>query len=299
VDDILFFPCRHCQTRLKANKRVSGQSLACPKCGQRVMIPDSEEEVGTYGLTGNTSAASGPSTRAAVSRWCPDGQARFAEQAQAAMERARGLAKKGEWAKAISILNKLHRAPQYGPNTPESAVLSKRISYCLTRWADEELEDLEEEGNELTPPIRRLLKEARERAKYGRVFDFRTCALCEKTLKSLRGRTKITTTAGNAYLCCARPTAEDLEVVRAVDTAWKRLSLASQLDADNPEAPALRAALPSWHAALLTAEHRKAWAQRVSRDPSSNERGAFDEDDVDTLLDCLELFAIIVDIASD
>jgi hypothetical protein len=298
MDDILFFPCRHCQTRLKANKRVSGQSLACPKCGQRVMVPDSEEEVGTYGL-GNSSAVPQSSPKAAVCKWCPDGAARFAEQAQAAMERARGLAKKGEWAKAISILNKLHRAPQHGPNTAESAVIGKRISYCLTRWAGEELEDLEEDGSALTPPMRRLLKDARERTKYGRVYEFRTCALCDKTLKSLRGRTKITTTAGNAYLCCARPTEEDLEVVRAVDAAWKRLSLASQLDADNPEAPALRAGLPSWHAALLTSEHRKAWAQRVSGGPSSGSRGAFDEDDVDTLLDCLELFAIIVDIATD
>lgn len=265
------FTCMCCEGRLKVARQYAGQTVLCPKCRKKTVVPENEEAAGTYGFSeAPTSAeAAPPKKRASAEIWEAYGYDDLSESQLASLEKARNYAKERYWDKAIVLLNKLFNKSAGGEFTKENAVFRKPLSYCLTRWSMADLAEIEEDENaQLSKPMRLLLKGAEERQRFGGAFEMNECGLCRTGLKGRRVKGTLNTAVGKAYLCCAAPAEGDMELIERVDIIWKRLTLATALDDQNLEAWSALKKLPWWHVVLQTPEEKERWASQKAYESS-------------------------------
>ena len=248
------FTCMHCERTLKVRTEFAGKVVKCPKCLDKTVVPDTEGAGVTYGVADVSAPSTGstaPKKRSAVDIWQALGYAELSANSRDRLDRARALVRQEQWERAVSLLNDLFRASAQSEMTRKNAVFRTPLSYCLTHWAMEGLDDLNDDPEaELSRPMRRLLEIAGEKQKWGGVFDFTECGLCRGRLKSIVGRPSVRTTVGTAYLCCAKPTKNDQALVGRVNMLWQRLSLAAVLDDQNEEVWDAMKKLPAWQASF-------------------------------------------------
>jgi hypothetical protein len=265
----IFFRCEKCQYRLRADEDCAGEFATCPQCQAAVEVPDPDGGPRFYSIAGEpeTTAESSPNIcaspaglprKAASSTdvWRPEAWAEAPPEVRSALNQAQAFGEAGQEVKALALLLAAGRNRLFDP---ENRPLWRPSALCLVRWAQKMLDWLEEQKVTLSKPLRRLLKIAAEKQRWGGTFNFRECALCEGPLGSLHGRAKVNTAAGVAYLCCAAPTKEDFVQVRLIDTIWQAVSLAGALDPDNRDVPITLEALPAWHKVLVTSDTRSFW----------------------------------------
>ena len=248
------FTCMHCERRLKARREFAGKVVKCPKCQDKTVVPATEDAGGGYGVASESAPPTGspaPKKRRPADIWQALGYEGLSTKSKARLGEARALAGHAEWERATSLSSDLFRASAGGQMTRENAVFRTPLSYCLTRWATEMLDGLEDDPEaDLSRPMRRLLEVAAEKQKWGGVFDTTGCGLCREPIKSIAGRASVRTTVGTAYLCCSKPTKNDQRLVGVVNVIWQRLSLATVLDDQNEEAWHVMRKLPPWQASL-------------------------------------------------
>jgi DNA-directed RNA polymerase subunit RPC12/RpoP len=242
------FPCGGCGAKMAVVASRRGQSVECPKCGDRTLVPDEDE--GTYGLEGARKKGAVKKAKSPPpAAWWPDGKKLDAPAAWANdLARARAFAERREWKQALSVLHNLRKRGKL--NEIEVArVLNKPLAYCLGRWASEELEDIDDRGG-ISKPMKKLLKKARERQMWAGTFSAEVCPLCDRTLTSTIGTTEVRTVAGSAFVCCESPTAADDVAIQQVRKVHQKLTLATGLDAEVPEVVNALADLPGWYRAV-------------------------------------------------
>jgi hypothetical protein len=268
--DKIRFACGHCKGRLKAPKQMAGRSAACPQCGKNTLVPDSDEESGTYGLSAvsddplSAASASLPALnkqRPTNADWCVPGYEQHT--LLPALDEARSLARQRQWKEAVKQVTDLFQSRWQGQIESSNLIVRKPLAFCLTHWAAEQLAQVESRKLEVSHPLRGLLKAAALHYKHGGRFGFQHCGICGKQLLTLEGKLEVKTVAGSAYLCCATPTEPDRKLVARLDRAWKRLSFACALDADNAEARQAQACLPRWYTMLSPPDQRKQWCGQV------------------------------------
>jgi len=270
----VIFRCKHCSFQLKASEDSIGEFADCPQCQGRVEVPEPEDGPRLYGIEGESSEPSKPlesitAAPAGVPRarlsttdiWHPPENANIPPPVRSALNQAQILGGTGQELKALALLLEVGRHQLLAP---ENRPLWRPSALCLVRWAQKMLDWLEEEKLVLSAPLRRLLRRADENQRWGGIFTFRKCALCERSLESLHGYPQVKTSAGVASLCCAAPVEDDFALVGLIDTIWQALSLARMLDPDNPDTQTTLDAIPAWHKVLLTPDTRSYWCRVVS-----------------------------------
>jgi hypothetical protein len=264
--DFVSFACMCCQGRLKVASQYAGQTVLCPKCRKKTVVPECEEAAGTYGFSdAPVPKETAPRKRNAAEVWEAYGYDDLSEQQLAALEKAREHAAGRYWDRAITILNRLFNKSAGGEMTRDNAVFRKPLSYCLARWGMSELSEMgEDESAQLSKPIRQLLKGAGEMQRYGGAFEMNTCGLCRESLKGRREKGTLRTAVGKAHLCCAAPRQEDLRLIARVDQVWKKLTLATVLDDQNEEAWHALKQLPAWHGVLQSPEEKERWSSQAA-----------------------------------
>ena len=263
------FTCMHCERRLKARQEFVGKVVKCPKCHDRTIVAGAEEAGTGYAVAGESAQpteSTAPKNRPSANIWEALGYEELSTKSKSRLAEARVLAGQDEWEKAAALLNGLFRASAGNQITRQNAVFRTPLSHCLTRWATEVLDRLEDDPSaDLSKPLRRLLEVAVEKQKWGGVFDITECGLCRGPLRSIAGRASVRTTVGTAYLCCVKPTKNDQRLVGEVNVIWQRLSLATVLDDQNEEAWYGRRKLPAWQAPLrvekLSLDRGNTWAR--------------------------------------
>jgi hypothetical protein len=245
-DEPIDFACMKCKEQISAPTSKCGQTIDCPECGQRTLVPDAEE-VGSYGLEGKPKRGA-RAKPVPIAQWWPDGSKLSVHASWAAdLARAKKCAELREWKQALGLLHKLRERGRLN-SMAEAHVVNRPLAYCLSRWAEDELERVA--GEELSKPLRKVLKKAGEQQKWGSGFNAETCALCSNRLPSIIGTVQIRTTAGSAYVCCGGPTTGDDALIRRVTRIAQKLSLATAIAPETPEVGEVMDQLPDWYRAL-------------------------------------------------
>lgn len=246
------FPCTKCGAKLKVPVKLAGRAITCPTCQQNTLVPD-EEDSGSYGLAGAGAAEDDdpiPQDRP-LDEWWPDGDALdLPASTSSKLATARTHTEDERWTKALGILNELFQKELRSKTKIGTSYLRKPLAYCLVRWAAREIDRIDEAKLKPSRPVRQVLKKAAEMQRWGASLSNTDCPLCGRQLRNLIGTTQIRTVAGSAYVCCARPTSQDDELVRHVDRINKKLLLATSLDPDNRHVPLALKHLPDWYRAV-------------------------------------------------
>lgn len=246
------FPCFLCREQVRVSAKFAGRTVDCPECGKRTLVPELDE-IGTFGLAGEKRPASDdePADERPVGEWWPDGaKLNLPVSWRAPLATARQYAESEQWTKAVGLLNAVYQKSLDGTGGAGAPAVRKPLAFCLGRWAIRELERFEEGGEKPSKPIRRVLKLASERLRFGGSFGTTACPLCDQRLDHLVGTTQIRTKAGSAYVCCAAPTRSDMALVAEVGSIHKKLFVATSLDPENAEITAALARLPDWFRAV-------------------------------------------------
>jgi DNA-directed RNA polymerase subunit RPC12/RpoP len=242
------FPCLHCRVKVKVSAAFAGRTVDCPECGKRTLVPELDE-VGTFGLAGGSRPAADdeePADERPLAEWWPDGtKLNLPVSWRAPLATAREHAESERWTKAVGLLNGVYQK-SLDATDGGSPVVRKSLAFCLGRWAARGLDRLEEDGEKPSKPIRRVLKLASEKLRFGGSFSTTACPLCDRRLDHLVGTTQIRTKAGSAYVCCAAPTRGDLGLVAEVANINRKLLVGMSLDSENAQIPAALARLPEW-----------------------------------------------------
>lgn len=256
--------CHNCFTVVQASPRLAGKEVACPKCRARNVVPGKDGVEQTYGMrAAAVEEAPEPLRPARVSDrprptdedWCVPGYGDLPEDMLLTLDRARRLARKRDWDGAIALLDRMIRAHGRLDLTRRNYHARKPLSFCLAQQSLDDLEEMQEDDARLSRPVRRVVRQAQDAAKWGGTYPA-SCAECGGDVRPAPGIAAIRTCAGTAFLCCASPTGEDVRLVRQVNAVWKRLTLAIKLDGSNEEAPRLLAHLPPWYPVLYPEQVR-------------------------------------------
>ncbi len=247
--ELLRFPCIKCGAKLRVSAELAGQAIPCPKCSETTLAPDPKMDR-SFGFAEEKLAP----TAAAVSErpiaeWWPDG-AKLPFSWQAPLSTAREHAERERWTKALGVLNDLFQKGLSGKSKVGTHVLRKPLSFCLCRWAVRELDRLDEDGERLSKPLRKVLKQAAVLRPAFAHFDASLCPACGEKLRGRSGKSQLRTVAGPVQLCCARPTDDDNNLIQTVDKINKKLAVGLSLDGDNTEIPVALARIPDWYRAL-------------------------------------------------
>lgn len=261
------FPCTKCGTKLKVAAKMTGRGIPCPRCGENTVVPDPDEG-GSYGLaeTSHTAEEEEIPKEEPISKWWPDGdKVDLPMTWRTALASARDHTEDGKWTKALDLLNDLYQKglSSKSKNLP-THILRKPLAYCLVRWTAREIDRLEDDRAKLSKPIRQVLKKAADMKRWNGTLSYQECPLCSRQLRQLIGTTQVRTVAGSAYLCCARPTADDEALVQKVDRMNKKLVLASMLDPDNRHVPIVMKNIPEWYRALDV--YQSKWTRKIVDD---------------------------------
>lgn len=257
--------CDNCFTVVKVAARLAGTEIECSKCHARNVVPGKGAATEqTYGFH-SAPAEEAPEPlrlhradnrpRPTDADWCVPGYGDLPEKTLAALDRARRMARKSEWSDAVSLLDRMIRAHGRLDLTRQNYHARKPLAFCLAQQSLEELEELQDDDARLSRPVRRVIRQALDTAKWGGDYPA-TCVECGNDVRPAPGMAAIRTSAGTAFLCCTAPTPDDVRLVRQVNGLWKRLTLAIKLDGENADAPRLLAHLPPWYPVLYPEQVR-------------------------------------------
>ena len=258
------FACSKCRTKLKVLGQLAGRTIPCPRCGENTIVPDADE-VGAYSFAGASQSdadddcdTDGPP----LDEWWPDvSELNLPGSWRIALASARTHTEAERWTKALGLLNDLFQKGLRVKGKNDTHVLRKPLAYCLGRWAVRELDRIDDDKAKLSKPIRQVLKKAADLKRWNGSLSNSECTICGRKLLHLVGTTQVRTVAGSAYLCCAKPTSQDDELIRRVDRINKKLTLAGSLDPDNRQVPAAMKKLPEWYRAVDV--YKSGWTKSV------------------------------------
>lgn len=273
----LRFPCTKCGTKLKVLAQLAGRAIVCPKCGQNTLVPDADEaDGGSYGFadsshTHEEDCSDHPEPE--IDEWWPNSEKlNLPPSWRISLSRARTHIEEERWTKALGLLNEIFQKEVGGKGKIGTHFLRKPLAYCLVRWAAREIDRVDDERAKPSKPIRDLLKKAAEMQRWGTTLPSSACQHCGRELHHLVGTTQIRTVAGSAYLCCARPTPQDHQLVHRIDSIGKKLRLGASLDPDNRQILKAMKMLPDWYRALDF--HESNWTKVVvDNDSQGDGRG--------------------------
>jgi DNA-directed RNA polymerase subunit RPC12/RpoP len=249
--ELLRFSCVRCDAKLRVSPELGGQRITCPKCNESTPVPD--PKLGTFSLDEKTqpTGAAAPVEERPLAEWWPDStKQNLPFSWQAPLSTAREHVERERWTKALGLLNELFQKGLSGKSKAGTHVLRKPLAFCLGRWAVRELDRLEEDGEQLSKPLRKVLKQAAVLRPAFAQFDLSLCPLCGHKFRGRNEGTKFKTVAGPVFLCCAKPTGSDNELIQTVDKINKKLTVGLSLDGENPEIPAALTRIPDWYRAL-------------------------------------------------
>lgn len=280
----LRFPCTKCGTKLKVIAQFAGRAIPCPKCGQNTLVPDADEaEGGSYGFAASSHSQDDDvpaHPEPDIDEWWPDGEKlNLPPSWRIALSRARTHIEEERWTKALGLLNELFQKEVSGKGKIGTHFLRKPLAFCLVRWAAREIDRMDDARAKPSTPLRKVLKKAMDMQRYAGTLSSSECQYCGRELHHLVGTTQVRTIAGSAYLCCARPTPQDHQLVHRVDSIGKKLKLGGSLDPDNRQIPKAMKMLPDWYRALDIYESN--WTKVVvDNDSQGDGRGGSTAGDV-------------------